>query len=60
MLGKIEGKRRRVTELEIVGWHHRLNGCGFEQTQGGSVGQRSLACCASWDRRVGPDFVTEQ
>ena len=51
MLGKIEGKRRRVTELEIVGWHHRLNGYEFEQTQGGSVGQRSLACCTSWDRK---------
>ena len=26
MLGKIEGKRRRVIEDEIVGWHHQLNG----------------------------------
>ena len=27
MLGKIEGRRRRgMTEDEMVGWHHRLNG----------------------------------
>ena len=30
MLGKIEGRRHRVTENEIVGWHHRLDGHEFE------------------------------
>ena len=30
MLGKIEGRRRRMIEDEIVGWHHRLNGHEFE------------------------------
>ena len=34
MLGKIGGKR--VTENEMVGWHHWLNGHEFEQTQGDS------------------------
>ena len=30
MLGKIEGRRRRVmTEDEMVGWHHRVNGHEF-------------------------------
>ena len=30
MLGKTEGGRRRgMTENEVVGWHHRLNGHGF-------------------------------
>ena len=29
ILGKTEGKRR---EVEMVGWHHRLNGHEFEQT----------------------------
>ena len=29
MLGKTEGRRRRVTEDEMVGWHHRLNGHEF-------------------------------
>ena len=32
MLGKIEDRRRKVTEDEVVGWHHWLNGCEFEQT----------------------------
>ena len=29
----------------MVGWHHRLTGHEFEQTQGDSEGQGSLACC---------------
>ena len=29
----------------MVGWHHQLDGHEFEQTQGDSEGQRSLACC---------------
>ena len=34
-----------MTENEIVGWHHRLNGHEFEQTLGDSEGQGSLICC---------------
>ena len=34
MLGKIEGKRRRGWQDEMVGWHHWLNGHGFEQILG--------------------------
>ena len=30
MQGKIEGRRRGMTEDEMVGWHHRLNGHEFE------------------------------
>ena len=30
MLGKIEGRRRGMTEDEMVGWHRRLNGHEFE------------------------------
>ena len=31
MLGKIEGRRRKgMTEDEMVGWYHRLNGHEFE------------------------------
>ena len=33
MLGRIEGRRRRTTEDEMVGWHHQLNEHEFEQTQ---------------------------
>ena len=39
-----EGKR--VTEDEMVGWHHRLNGHECGQTLRDSEGQGSLACCS--------------
>ena len=32
-----------MTEDEMVGWHHRLNGHEFEQTLGDGDGQGSLA-----------------
>ena len=38
-MGKIEGRRRRRQEDEMVGWHHRMNGQEFEQTPGNSEGQ---------------------
>ena len=34
ILGKIEGRRRRGQEDEMVGWHHQLDGHEFEQTLG--------------------------
>ena len=40
-----------MTEDEMVGWHHRLNGHGFEQTLGDSEGQRSLVCCSPWGHK---------
>ena len=48
MLGKIEGRRKRegMTEDEMVGLHHRLNGCEFEQTPRDGEEQGSLACCS--------------
>ena len=46
MLGKIEGRRRREWEDEMVGCHHRLNGHEFEQALGDGDGQGSLACCS--------------
>ena len=33
-----------ATEDEMAGWHHLLNGHGFEHTLGGSEGQGSLVC----------------
>ena len=33
-----------MTEDEIVGWHHRLNGREFEQALGIGDGQGSLVC----------------
>ena len=41
-------EEKRVTEVEMVGWHHWLNWHEFEQTPGDSVGQGSLACCSPW------------
>ena len=29
-LGKIEGQEKGMTEDEMVGWHHQLNGHEFE------------------------------
>jgi len=56
MLGKIEGGRKKaMTEDEMVGWHHRLNGHGFGWTLGVGNGQGGLACCGSWGRRVEHD-----
>ena len=49
-----------MTENEMLGWHHQLNGHEFEQTLGDSGGQRSLVCCSPWGRRVGSDLATEQ
>ena len=33
-----------MTKDKMVGWHHRVNGHEFEQTSGGTGGQRRLAC----------------
>ena len=49
MLGKTEGRREKgMTEDELVGWHHQLNGHEFEQTPGGGERQGSMACCSPW------------
>ena len=40
-----------MTEDEMVGWHHRLNGHGFEPTPGDGEGQGGLACCSPWGRK---------
>ena len=45
---------------EMIGWHHRLNACEFEQALGNGEGQGRLACCRPWGNRVGHDLVTAQ
>ena len=40
-----------MTEDEMAGWHHRLNGHGLEQTLGDGEGQGSLECCSPWGRK---------
>ena len=37
-----------MTEEEIVGWHHLLNGLEFQQAPQVGDGQGSLACCSPW------------
>ena len=37
-----------MTEEDMVGWHHELNGHEFEQTLGVGDGQGGLACCSPW------------
>ena len=52
MLGGIWGSRKRgQQEAEMAGWHHRLNGRGFEWTPGDGDRQGGLACCDSWGRK---------
>ena len=62
MLGKIESRRRRGWQDEMVGWCHRLKGHGFEQALGDGEGQGSLASCSSWGHKEldMTEWVTEK
>ena len=40
-----------MTEDEMIGWHHQLNGHEFEQTPGDGEGQGILPCCSSWGHK---------
>ena len=40
-----------MTEDEMVGWHHRLNGNEFEQAPGVGDGQGILVCCNPCDHK---------
>ena len=44
-------EKKKMTEDEMVGWHHWLNGHESEQAQGGSEGQGSLTCCSPWSHK---------
>ena len=44
-------EEKGMTEDEMVGWHHRLDGHEFEQAPGVGDGQESLACCRPWGRK---------
>ena len=44
-------EEKGMTEVEMVGRHHWLNGQEFEQAPGVGDGQGSLACCSPWDRQ---------
>ena len=40
-----------MTEDELVGWHHQLDGHEFEEVLGVGNGQGGLACCNSCDHK---------
>ena len=51
-----------MTEDELVGWHHRLNGYAFEQTPRDGEGHGSLVCCSPWGHKESDttEQLTEQ
>ena len=44
-------EEKEMTEDEMVGWHHQLNGHEFEQAPGDGEGQGSLECCSPWGHK---------
>ena len=46
-VGKDRRQEKGMTEDEMVGWHHQLDGHGFGWTPGVGDGQGGLACCSS-------------
>ena len=44
-------EEKGMTEDEMAGWHHWLNGCESEWILGVGDGQGGLACCDSWGRK---------
>ena len=40
-----------MTDDEMVGWYHRLDGHEFEQALGADEGQGSLACWNPWSHK---------
>ena len=60
--GKDWKQEKGMTEDEMVGCHHWLNGHEFEQAPGDGEGQGSLACCMQFmgSQRVRHNRVTDQ
>ena len=48
LMGKDWGREKGMSEDEMVGWHHQLDGQKFEQALGDGGGQGGLACCSPW------------
>ena len=44
-------EEKGMTEDEMVGWHHQLNGHDFEQASGLGDGQGGLVCCSPWGHK---------
>ena len=52
-------QKKGMTEDEMVGWHHQLNGHEFEYPPGVGNGQGGLACCSPWGCRVRHGWASE-
>ena len=51
MLERLKARIEWMTEDEMVGQHHQLNGHEFEQVLGAGVGEGSLVYCGPWGRK---------
>ena len=49
--GKYWKQEKRVSEDEMVGWHHWFKGHELGQTLGDGEGQGNLVCCSAWGRK---------
>ena len=52
-------EEKGMTEDEMVGWHHRLNGHEFGWAPGVGDGPGGLACCSPWGHRVRHDWAND-
>ena len=48
---RLRWEEKMMTEDEMIGWHHWLNGYEFEWTPGVGDGQGGLVCCNPWGRK---------
>ena len=44
-------EKKETTEDEMVIWHHRFDGCEFEQASGDGDGPGGLACYSPWGHK---------
>ena len=58
LIGKVSDAQKNwrqeekgLTEVQMVGWHHQLNGHEFEQALGDGDGQENLMCCRLCGRK---------
>ena len=48
---ELRQEEKGMTQDEMAGWQHQLNGHEFEQAPGVGDGQGGLACCSPWGRK---------
>ena len=49
-------EEKEMTEDEMAGWHHQLNGHEFKQALRDGEGQGSLVCCSPWGHKKSDTF----